>query len=311
VYLSQVSLFRKRGVVKFSRLCAIVLCSVIATSGVHAQSTSNDASAPKGAPYTEQPQPKPDTADGLRDLIQRMVTAAQQNDSRQMSDLTHSLIIPNYATWFPHVFGTEVGSHMAQLYGESLPDFEVKFKDSVEQLVSNGRTDITVTRFDSSDAQVNDSYSGKLIKAMQNPVPVYTVGMNKPGENGRSIPGCFVFVEGNFRHINWHSLGGVPNLLPSRIRVGGNVQIHKMVHQVMPEYPADAKVQHIQGTEVLHAVIDFDGTMLSIEWVSGPPELMKSAMDAVKQWRYEPTLLNGEPVQVDTTISVVYTLGHN
>jgi TonB family protein len=295
--------------VNFLRLAAVLLCSAIAVPSVHAQSDQKDAAEQKGVPSTAQPSSHPDTADGLRDLIQRFVTAVQKNDAQQVSDMTNSLIIPKYDIWFPHVFGAEIGSHMAQRYEESLPDFETKLKGSVQQLVDDGRTNITVTRFESAGVSTNDSYSVKLTKAMQNPVPVYTVGMNKQGENRWSISGFFVFVDGNFRHINWHTLGGVPNLLPSRIRVGGNVQVHKIAHQVMPAYPSDAKARRIEGTEVLHVVIDFDGTMLTVQWVSGPPELMKSAMDAVKQWRYEPTLLNGEPVQVDTTISVLYSFG--
>ena len=60
---------------------------------------------------------------------------------------------------------------------------------------------------------------------------------------------------------------------------------------------------------VLHAIISKDGSDPGTQYVSGPPLLMKSAMDAVKQWRYKPTMLNGEPVEVDTTIYVVFTLG--
>jgi protein TonB len=60
---------------------------------------------------------------------------------------------------------------------------------------------------------------------------------------------------------------------------------------------------------VLHAVIAKDGSVEDLQYVSGPPLLMKSAMDAVRQWRYQPTQLNGDPVEVDTTISVVFTLG--
>jgi protein TonB len=82
-----------------------------------------------------------------------------------------------------------------------------------------------------------------------------------------------------------------------------------MVRQIMPVYPPIAKTAHISGTVMLHAVIGKDGTVQNLEYVSGPPLLMKSAMDAVKQWRYQPTQLNGEPVEVDTTISVVFTLG--
>src|SRR5271163_2433856 len=100
-----------------------------------------------------------------------------------------------------------------------------------------------------------------------------------------------------------------PKAAPARIRVGGNVQAAKMVRQIMPVYPPIAKTAHISGTVTLHAVIGKDGTVQNLEYVSGPPLLMKSAMDAVKQWRYQPTQLNGDPVEVDTTISVVFTLG--
>ena len=100
-----------------------------------------------------------------------------------------------------------------------------------------------------------------------------------------------------------------PKATPARIRVGGNVQAAKMVRQVMPVYPPIAKTAHISGTVVLHAVIAKDGSVEDLQYVSGPPLLMKSAMDAVKQWRYQPTQLNGDPVEVDTTISVVFTLG--
>jgi len=60
---------------------------------------------------------------------------------------------------------------------------------------------------------------------------------------------------------------------------------------------------------VLHAIIAKDGTIQQLEYVSGPPLLMRAAMDAVREWRYKPTLLNGDAVEVDTTIQVVFTLG--
>jgi TonB family protein len=96
---------------------------------------------------------------------------------------------------------------------------------------------------------------------------------------------------------------------PTRIRVGGNVQQAKMVHIVQPLYPPIAVEAHITGTVVLHAIVARDGTIEQLEFVSGPPLLLKAAMEAVKQWVYEPTTLNGRPVEVDTTISVVFTLG--
>jgi periplasmic protein TonB len=100
-----------------------------------------------------------------------------------------------------------------------------------------------------------------------------------------------------------------PKAAPQRIRVGGQVQQANLIHQVMPQYPQIAKTAHISGTVMLHAIIGKDGTVQNLTYESGPPLLMRAAMDAVRQWRYRPTLLNGEPVEVDTTISVVFTLG--
>jgi protein TonB len=93
------------------------------------------------------------------------------------------------------------------------------------------------------------------------------------------------------------------------VRVGGNVMAAKAIDRPNPEYPAIAKAAHVQGTIVLHAIISKDGAVQDLQYISGPPLLMKAAMDAVRQWRYKPTELNGEPVEVDTTIQVIFTLG--
>jgi periplasmic protein TonB len=96
---------------------------------------------------------------------------------------------------------------------------------------------------------------------------------------------------------------------PQRIRVGGNVEAAHLVNKVEPQYPPIAQAAHVSGTVVLRAVISKGGSIEQLQFVSGPPLLMKAAMDAVKQWRYQPTVLNGEPVEVDTTIDVVFSLG--
>jgi TonB family protein len=95
---------------------------------------------------------------------------------------------------------------------------------------------------------------------------------------------------------------------PSRIRVGGNVQQTKLVSQPRPTYPPEAKAAHIQGVVKLNAIIAKDGTIQHLEVISGEPALVQSALDAVKQWVYQTTLLNGQPVEVMTEIDVNYTL---
>lgn len=96
---------------------------------------------------------------------------------------------------------------------------------------------------------------------------------------------------------------------PQRIRVGGLVQATKLVHMVHPAYPEDARKRGVQGVVLLQAVISLKGEPLSLKVINSPdPELSHAATDAVKQWRYEPTLLNGEPIEVVTTIAVGFHL---
>lgn len=99
-----------------------------------------------------------------------------------------------------------------------------------------------------------------------------------------------------------------PSTLPTRVRIGGNVAAAMLTHQVQPKYPKSAKENHVSGTIVLDAVISMGGTVQKLQYISGPAELMRSAMDAVRQWRYKPMKLQGKPVEFETKISVVYTL---
>jgi protein TonB len=95
---------------------------------------------------------------------------------------------------------------------------------------------------------------------------------------------------------------------PTRIRVGGSVQQAKMVRRVAPVYPPLAKQARIQGTVILDAIIAKDGTIQNLTVKSGHALLIQAALDAVKQWIYQPTLLNTEPVEVSTEIEVHFTL---
>jgi protein TonB len=145
-----------------------------------------------------------------------------------------------------------------------------------------------------------------IIKEEEQPPDLGAVGGVVGGVSGGSMGGVLGGIIGGAPGSN---LPPPPKATPSRIRVGGNVQQAKMLRMVNPIYPAIAKTAHVQGTIILHAIIAKDGAISSLQYISGPPLLMRAAMDAVNQWRYQPTLLNGDPVEVDTTIQVVFTLG--
>jgi TonB family protein len=97
---------------------------------------------------------------------------------------------------------------------------------------------------------------------------------------------------------------------PQRIRVGGNVQAAKLIYKQQPVYPPQMKEAGITGTVVLQAVIGKEGDILNLEVLSPEvhPDLISAAVDAVKNWKYEPTKLNGENVEVVTMINVNFTL---
>ena len=99
-----------------------------------------------------------------------------------------------------------------------------------------------------------------------------------------------------------------PNTM--RIRIGGNVEAARLITKVQPIYPASAKERGAQGSVLLHAIVSKDGRPLSMQVLNSQidPELARAAVEAVSQWRYQPTLLNGEPVEIDTTIAVNFTL---
>ena len=96
---------------------------------------------------------------------------------------------------------------------------------------------------------------------------------------------------------------------PQRVRVSGGVTAGNAVYSPKPQYPQIARTARIQGAVVLHAVISKSGAIEQLQVVSGHPMLTQSALETVRQWKYKPYYLNGEPVEVDTTITVNFTLG--
>jgi protein TonB len=90
--------------------------------------------------------------------------------------------------------------------------------------------------------------------------------------------------------------------------VASGVAQANLIRDVPPQYPPQAGRERIEGTVVLLAVIGTDGTVKDVRVESGPPQLTQAAIDAVKQWRYRPYLLNGVPVEIDSRITINFTM---
>lgn len=107
----------------------------------------------------------------------------------------------------------------------------------------------------------------------------------------------------------------LPATLPARgvrppvtLRIGGNVQETMSIRKVPPTYPPDAREQRIQGTVHMTALVGLDGKILFLRADSGPVELVPASIEAVRQWTYRPTLLDGAPCYVVTRVELHYTL---
>jgi len=139
------------------------------------------------------------------------------------------------------------------------------------------------------------------------PVPVLTATESTPGTASGSVEG--VSGAGTFgpRAVPVPEKEPEP-APPKRIRVASGVAEANLIHDVPPQYPAEAGRERIEGTVVLMAVIGTDGTVKDVQVESGPPLLISAAIEAVRQWRYKPYLLNGTPVEIDSRITINFTM---
>jgi periplasmic protein TonB len=97
-------------------------------------------------------------------------------------------------------------------------------------------------------------------------------------------------------------------VVPQRVRISQGVTKGLLIRRVEPTYPPLARSARVQGEVVLSAIISTNGDIENLQLVSGHPMLVPAALSAVKQWRYKPYLLNGQPTEVETTITVIFTL---
>jgi TonB family protein len=138
------------------------------------------------------------------------------------------------------------------------------------------------------------------------PEPARECSLNITLKVGAVLEEVDVVPDGTVKPLPESDTGGKP----ARLRLGGDIEAPKLVTKVQPTYPQKAKAAGAQGTVILHAIIGMDGKPLSLRVMNKEidPDLARASVEAVSQWRYTPTLLNGEPIEVDTTIMVNFTL---
>jgi protein TonB len=162
--------------------------------------------------------------------------------------------------------------------------------------------------------QVHLMDAGKLVTPKVIPKDIKIIKEDAPDMSGMQGGVVGGVAGGQMGGVIGGVIGGVgaapppPKPTQTRIRQGGQVQAAKLMNKVQPLYPPLARQTRISGTVRLHAIIAKNGTVEQLEVISGHPLLVQAALDAVRQWKYQATTLNGEPVEVDTTIDVIFSL---
>jgi TonB family protein len=223
----------------------------------------------------------PNTADGLRLLLNDLLLAAKNDDQTKLSSLIAQIEIPNYEKWFTLTFGQERGEGLANMYGRSLKASDLQFELLWTELVKQ-EGEISVEKVDTG--------------TLPGPLDEYKANWKKTdtsrGPDRQSI-GIFYFVDGKFR-LNG-SFHDVRILSPSN---GGVVVAGKLLNRIEPVYPELARMARIQGTVAVNVIVLKDGTVTVQNVAAAHPLLAQAAVAAVQQWRYQPTTINGEPVDV-------------
>jgi TonB family protein len=266
-------------------------CSLLPAFGHHIP-TSNVT--PHGAVY-------PESADGLKSLITDILVAIKSGDAQRSSKLLATLAIPNHREWFQKSFGATEAPRLEAKYVELESKSTDWLQKRMEAVAKHTQTDVTVKVFQ-KPVDANLRFYKAVTDAMITGFLIYDAA------GGTDFLGDFVYVDGGFRYLDKQVLLALSHSPPMRIKMSGNVQVARLVNKVQPVYPPRAKQDHTEGTVTLSVVIGTDGTVGEISPISGPPDLVPSAIDAVKQWRYQPTLLNGSPVEVATRIDILFSL---
>jgi TonB family protein len=256
----------------------------------------------------------PDTQDGLEHFAKDLLKAHKQpNQADEVKRLVQSLALPSPRSWFSMVFGEHAYESLAEAYSANQTAVLQQVDAAIETSARDGFSEIRAKKYEKSCDDSAGELTFPVLMARIAPVPLYELRMMNANSFRRIS--IFAHVDGTFRYVGPLN---IPDEFaptkevrpPARIQLKGEVQASKILTKVVPKYPETARGERLEGTVRLHAIIGKDGSVQQVRVVKGYCSLAEVALPAVKQWRYTPTLINLEPVEVDTTIDVIFTLRH-
>jgi len=246
--------------------------------------------------------PKP--APTLQSQLEPILKAAEEGDSKQLDSLIDGLRIPDGAGWFTSTFGQEVGGKLAATYSDSWNDYKISVESMFRDSGADKHTHVFLKKFSTSSIARRDASIQSILSDAKGPLVLYTARAGKY-RHSDALPGVYVFVQEQFRVVNWGTFYDLPNFKPMRIQVDRRI-MPAPTGRTDSRAPSDSQLPQFQGTVWVHVIIDRDGIVAQAESASGPPQFVGDALRSARQWRFEPEILKGVPVEVDTTIPITF-----
>ncbi len=269
------------------------------------------------------------TPEGLHQYLADLFAATKVGDGSRVTELVKQAEIPDYRNWYLSLFVPGSALSWANPYGRSLEENRNYFQGLFQKL-ANDKGEITVRKLADRPGDSSRGYEWGMLHNSRTALDIYHAEWKSKNPDNNEWFGNFYYVDGMFRREGGARIvkvpirqgggssfppGGVmgsivsaaPNQ-PSRVRVSAGVAEGLLLEKVMPHYPAEAKSNHVQGQVVLRAIIDRTGQVKGLSAFEGPSLLVPVTIDAVKQWKYRPYLLNGQPVEIETTVVINFAL---
>ena len=248
----------------------------------------------------------PNSEDGFQAQFKGLVQAHCSRDNVAQR-LLEQLKIPDSPSWFEQNFDPGTAPGLAERYNRLFLDYFDSLRNTIESVCDTQGAELIISHRDAPrTARLSPIASIRELSPAR-----FGFAIRLNGKNTGSWEETFIYEKGAFHFLG---LGGWPFWTweegsgPGVFKNGHFVQPMTLIFQIPPEYPPAAKSKHIEGVVTLRAIIDKEGKVKKLELIQGDPLLVDAAMDAVKQWRYKPTTLGGNPVEADTNISVNFEL---
>jgi TonB family protein len=277
------------------------ICLVFPLIGILYIQTGANAQQSPATANSYVPAEVPDTSAGLQSQVEELVRIAKTRDQANWEIALRTFGLPNPDSWLQTNFAPE---YLAQLT-EDYPKVRDGHLGHMSWVIGHNQ-DAPNFHIEVAPPEMPPPPSEEGPESRFS-VPLHPVGVQNfrltPIADSGSMPpswvSSFVCANGYFRIV-----GGTYPFWAFTVHAA------RVLHKVPPDYPKKARKDHVEGVVRLHAIIGKDGAIRELSIVSGPELLTEAALKAVRQWRYAPTLVNGDPVEVDTTIDVIFSLNH-